>query len=159
MSESSQFILGEFSRTLDDRYRLVIPGELCDQIRSADCVLAKERPGCLSLWNAEVWQPRWDAEVELIRQKLRAGRLANQLDRLQRFGRLLSTRHKRVQLAPRGRLLVPEGFREFLGTEPNGNVMVIGAAVCVEIWSPPAWHRYLEGRIPKFRRLFDQLSS
>jgi MraZ protein len=64
-----------------------------------------------------------------------------------------------VQLHHRSRLLIPEGFREFLGVEPNGDVLVVGAAVCIEIWHPPAWLKYLERRMPKFRRLFDRLSS
>ena len=37
--------------------------------------------------------------------------------------------------------------------------MVVGAAVCVEIWKPAAWLKYLQGRMPKFRRLFHQLSK
>jgi MraZ protein len=62
-------------------------------------------------------------------------------------------------LAGRGRLLIPEGFREFLAVESGGEVVVVGAAVCIEIWSPPAWLKYLEERMPKFRRLFEQLSG
>jgi MraZ protein len=70
----------------------------------------------------------------------------------------LSTRHRPIQLAGRGRLVIPEGFRPFLGVEPGGEVQIIGAAVCIEIWSPAAWLKYLAGRMPRFRRLFDQLS-
>lgn len=161
MPEPQPFILGEFQRTLDERYRLSIPSELGDLLLtdSTDCFLAKERPGCLSLWNAQVWQEKLDQGVELIRQKMRAGKLEGKLSQVQLLGRLLSTRHRPVQLAGRGRLLIPEGFREFLGVEPGGEVLVVGAAVCVEIWNPPAWLKYLDRRIPKFRRLFDQLSS
>jgi MraZ protein len=161
MPEPQAFILGEFQRTLDERYRLSIPSELGDLLvaDSADCILAKERPGCLSLWNAQIWQEKLDQGVELIRQKMRAGKLEGKVSQVQLLGRLLSTRHRPVQLAGRGRLLIPEGFREFLGVEPGGEVLVVGAAVCVEIWNPPAWLKYLERRIPKFRRLFDQLSS
>ena len=161
MPEPHAFILGEFQRTLDERYRLSIPSELGDLLLSdsTDCFLAKERPGCLSLWNARVWQEKLDQGVELIRQKMRAGKLEGKISEVQLLGRLLSTRHRPVQLAGRGRLLIPEGFREFLGVEPGGEVLVVGAAVCVEIWNPPAWLKYLQRRIPKFRRLFDQLSS
>jgi MraZ protein len=161
MPEPQAFILGEFQRTLDERYRLSVPGELGDLLTatSTDCFLAKERPGCLSLWSAPVWQSKLDAGVHLVQEKIRSGRLEGKLSQVQMFGRLLSTRHRPVQLAGRGRLLIPEGFREFLGVEPGGEVMVVGAAVCVEIWNPPAWLKYLERRIPRFRRLFDQLSS
>jgi MraZ protein len=160
MSGTQEFLLGEYQRTLDDRYRLSIPSELGDMLaaESTDCILAKERPGCLSLWSAPIWQDRLDEGVELVKQKMRAGKLQERLGQVQLFGRLLSTRHRGVQLAGRGRLVIPEGFREFLGVKPGGEVQIIGAAVCVEIWSPAAWLKYLEGRMPRFRRLFDQLS-
>jgi MraZ protein len=155
-----EFLLGEFQRTLDERFRLSIPNELGDALtaHSPDCILAKERPGCLSLWSAAVWQSRLDAGIELVKQKMRAGKLQERIGQVQLFGRLLSTRHRSVQLAGRGRLLIPEGFREFLGAEPGADVQIVGAAVCVEIWNPAAWLKYLEGRMPRFGRLFDQLS-
>ena len=161
MPEPKPFFRGEFRRTLDERYRLSVPGEWSDLIlaEGADCILAKERSGCLSLWIAAEWQEKQEARVELIEQKLRLGELDRRISQVQMFGRLLSTRQRPVQLAGRGRLLVPEGFREFLGCEPGGGVMVVGAAVCVEIWNPAAWVRYLEGRMAKFRRLFDHLSQ
>lgn len=160
MSGTTEFLLGEFQRTVDERFRLSIPNELGDLLagESSDCILAKERPGCLSLWSAPVWQARLDEGVELVKQKMRAGKLQERLGEVQLLGRLLSTRHRAVQLAGRGRLLIPEGFREFLGVEPNGEVEVVGAAVCIEIWHPAAWLKYLERRMPRFRRLFDQLS-
>ena len=160
MSAVQEFLLGEFERTLDERFRLSVPSELAELLttESPDCILAKERPGCLSLWSAPVWQARLDEGVELVKQKMRAGKLQERIGQVQLFGRLLSTRHRPVQLAGRGRLVIPEGFREFLGVELGGEVQVIGAAVCVEIWNPAAWLKYLEGRMPRFRRLFDQLS-
>ncbi len=158
--QEQDFLLGEFQRTIDERYRLSIPGELAAALTagSADCILAKERPGCLSLWSAPVWQSRLDEGVELVKRKMRSGRLQDRIAQVQLFGRLLSTRHRPVQLAGRGRLVVPEGFREFLGVAPEGDVQIIGAAVCVEIWNPTAWLKYLEARMPRFRRLFDRLS-
>jgi MraZ protein len=161
MSGPQEFLLGEFQRTLDERYRLSIPNELGDALvaESADCILAKERPGCLSLWSAAIWQKRLDEGVELVKQKMRAGKLQERIGQVQLFGRLLSTRHRSVQLAGRGRLVIPEGFREFLGVAPGGDVQIVGAAVCVEIWNPAAWLKYLEGRMPRFGRLFDQLSK
>jgi MraZ protein len=161
MPAIDEFLLGEHPRTLDERWRVSIPSEFADLLtaNSADCILAKERPGCLSLWSSRLWQARLDEGMELVKQKMRAGRLQEKIAEVQLFGRLLSTRHRTVQMAGRGRLLVPDGFREFLGVEPNGDVIVLGAAVCVEIWQPAAWIKYLETRMPKFRRLFDQLSK
>lgn len=161
MPVPQEFILGEFPRTLDDRHRLSIPSELADPLAAsgADCILAKERPGCLSLWNAAAWQQRLDAGVELIKNKIRANRLEGRLEEVQLLSRLLSTRHKIVQLAGRGRLSIPDGFREFLQVEAGGDVVVVGAGVCVEIWNPRAWLTHLETNMPEFRQLFDKLSS
>lgn len=155
-----EFILGEHARSLDDRYRLSVPSELSEKLAStgAELILAKERPGCLSLWNADSWQAKHDAEVKLIEDKMRAGKLESRLPNVQLLGRLLSTRHRKVTLAGRGRLLVPEGFREFLRVDPGGDVLVVGAAICVEIWNPTYWLKYLDRRMPRYRRLMDRLS-
>lgn len=157
----AQLILGESTRTLDPRYRLSIPPELAESLapEGGECILAKERPGCLSLWNQAAWQGRLDAGIRLVETKIEAGRLEGRVEEVQRLGRLLSTRHRSVPLAGRGRLVVPEGFREFLGVEPGEDVLVVGAAVCVEIWRPEKWNDYVGEQMPAFRQLLDQLSS
>jgi MraZ protein len=64
-----------------------------------------------------------------------------------------------VELAGRGRLLIPESFRDFFAAQPGDEVLVVGAAVCVEIWRPDAWVDHLKEEIPGFRRLLDQLAD
>jgi len=162
MPDVPSMILGEFRRTLDERHRVAIPTEMCESLTadSAECVLAKERAGCLSLWSAADWQAKFSPRLALVKQKLQAEAFdQDRLGQVQLLGRLLSTRHKPVTLAGRGRLLIPEGFRQFLCLDPTGEVMIVGAAVCVEIWHPPAWLKYLAARMPKFRRLFHELSK
>jgi MraZ protein len=156
-----EFILGEFPRALDERFRVALPVELAAPLvaQGPQCILAKERPGCLSLWNASSWQNRLDAGVELVKGKMRAGKLEGRLEQVQLLGRLLSTRHKTVELGDRSRLLIPEGFREFLGAEPGTDVLLVGAAVCVEIWTPNSWRAHLETHMTEFPKLFDELSS
>ena len=162
MPGPSQIILGEFPAALDERWRLSIPGGLAELV-GPKCILAKERAGCVSLWNAEAWEAKLSSRIRLIEQKILADAIGeDRMGRVQLLGRLLLTRHKPVEIKGRGRLLLPEGFRRFLGVDrdpPENEVMVVGAAVCVEIWKPAAWLQYLEGRMPKFRRLFHQLSK
>lgn len=156
-----RLILGEATRTLDERFRMTIPPELVGLLAAEGgrCILAKERPGCLSLWNLVVWKTRLEAGVRLVESKIEAGRLEGRIEEVQRLGRLLSTRQQEVQLAGRGRIVIPEGFREFLGIEPGSEAMVVGAAVCVEIWNPEKWTNYVGEEMPEFRQLLDQLSS
>ena len=174
MSER-QFIQGEFSRKLDERYRLSLPEKLVELFpvgEGGDCVLVKERPGCISLWPQESWEKEFSKRVELVnlhqvlrlqpgqrhrhglRVHVQPGKAAVQL-----LGRLLSTGYRPVQLAGKGRLLIPEGFREFLRVEPGQEVMVVGAAVSIEIWHPERWVRYVEKRMPKFRKILTALSK
>jgi MraZ protein len=154
-------ITGEERRTLDERFRLSIPtgmvAGVCDE--AGQTILAKERYGCLSLWRAAEWQQRLTAGVQLIQQKIQAGRLEQRWGDVQRLGRLLSTRAETVTLANRSRLLIPETFREFLGVQANHEVVVVGAAICVEIWNPVAWLETLRAEMPGFGPLFQELSG
>ena len=161
MASAPDLLIGEFLRTLDERFRLAVPPELLDPLLAGGprLVLAKERAGCLSLWSAATWKPRLDAAVDVIRYKMQAGLLAQRVGQLQDIGRLLSTRQKTISLAGRGRLVLPEGFREFLGVEPGGNLMVVGAAVCVELWQPAAWTAFVTAEMPAFRQRIDDLTA
>ena len=161
MASAADLLIGEFVRTLDERFRLAVPPELLDPLLADGprLVLAKERAGCLSLWSAATWKPRLDAAVDVIRSKMQAGLLGQRVGQLQDIGRLLSTRQKTISLAGRGRLVLPEGFREFLGVEPGGDVMVVGAAVCVEVWQPAAWTAFVTAEMPGFLQRIDDLTA
>lgn len=159
MAESATIIRGEYRRLFDDRYRIALPPELAEALGgdNADCVIAKEREGCLSLWTAK----RWEGKVEPALRKLQAdmdtGWFSHDPNKIQRFIRLLSTRSRPVQLGQRGRLLVPEGFREFLEVPAGSEVAVVGAGLCVEIWHPARWSVYLKEDLVNFNDLFAEL--
>jgi MraZ protein len=162
MPDEAKIILGEFPCKLDDRFRLSIPQSLADLLGdSTPWMLAKERSGCLSLWNSAAWEGKLHAKVKLVEQKIRADAFGeDRIAQVQLLGRLLSTRHRPVEIKG-NRLLIPEAFRAFLGVDrdpPENEVIVVGAAVCIEIWKPSAWLAYLEKRMPRFRRLFHELS-
>ena len=154
-------LTAETTRTLDERYRLTLPTELAVALggEQRKCLMAKERPGCLSLWNREEWEEKHKQAAEIVSNKLASGRLDSRLTDVQQLGRLLSTRQRVVPLAGRGRLVVPEGFREFLGVASGGKVIVVGAAVCVELWRPESWSELLQEQMPSFRELFESLAS
>lgn len=161
MTAADDLLLGEFVRTLDDRFRLALPPELLEPLVASGpgLLLAKERTGCLSLWPAAIWKPRLDTAVDVLRTKLQAGLLGQRTAQLQDLGRLLSTRQRVVTLSGRGRLVVPEGFRTFLAVEPGADLVVVGAAVCVELWQPAAWSAFVTAEMPDFRRRIDELTA
>ncbi len=157
----ADFITGEHKRALDERSRVTLPVDLATAITddSGETILAKERYGCLSLWQPEAWQSRVDSGLSVIREKMRSGRMEQKWAEVQRLGRLLSTRARTVRLANRSRLLIPEGFRELLDCGPQQDVMVVGAVVCVEIWNTRAWLECLRDDMPEFSDLFKQLAD
>jgi MraZ protein len=161
MTEAADLYLGEWPRALDERFRLSLPPEWALALagESGECAVAKEQPGCLSLWNVAQWQTWLASGVELLRTKLRSGRLASEAAEVQQLGRLLSTRHRAVPIAGRGRVAIPEGFREFLEVESGGHVLVVGAAVCVELWAPHRWAAHIGEEMPAFRSLFEKLTK
>jgi MraZ protein len=55
--------------------------------------------------------------------------------------------------------VLPEGFRDFLAVEAGGSLMVVGAAVCVELWQPAAWNAYVTSEMPGFRQRIDDLTA
>lgn len=155
------FITGEYRRKLDERFRLTLPEELAAAIsdEGGQAILTKERAGCLSLWNAAGAEERQRESLELLQHRIRANRLQQRWDDVQRLGRLLSTRSRNVELKNRSRLLLPEGFREFLDVAPGSEVMIVGAAVCVEIWNPQSWLEMLRAEMPDFNPLLRELAQ
>ncbi len=155
------FLTGEYKRTIDDRFRVQLPSELIDGIATdgGNVIVAKERAGCLSLWKPDDWQHRLDSGLSLLRQKIDSGRMEQRWGDVQRLGRLLSTRHQEAKLANRSRLLIPEGFRQFLGVDAGKEVVVVGAVICVEIWNPDIWLDVLKQEMPDFGDLFKQLTQ
>ena len=155
------FLTGEYKRTIDDRFRLMLPTELSASIsdENGDIIIAKERAGCLSLWQPAEWQKRLDSGIALLKQKIDSGRMEQRWSEVQRLGRLLSTRHQTTRLANRSRLLIPEGFRPFLGVDAGKETVVVGAVICVEIWQPDAWNNVLKDEMPDFGELFKQLTQ
>ena len=154
-------LTGEAIRRLDDRYRLTLPADMAEVLTgdAAECLIAKERPGCLSLWNRGGWEKKQQETADLVEAKLASGRLNNRLSEVQRLGRLLSTRQRVVPVAGRGRIVVPESFRELLGVEPGDEVVVVGAAVCVELWRPESWSEMIGQEMPGFRDLIEALAN
>jgi len=158
---SAPLITGEVKRTLDERFRITLPVEMAEAVvdKSGEVILTKERYGCLSLWPAAEWREREQAGVSLIQQKIEAGRMEQRWSDVQRLGRMLSTRSQTVKLTNRSRLLVPEGFRQFLDVPAGEEVMLIGAVICVEIWKPTAWLENLKQEMPQFGELFQELAD
>ena len=144
---------------VDGKSRLTLPEPLQSVVNawSGSCRVVKERPGALSLWSRDSSDTAIDSAVSAALAKYEARKNQNLLDELMTLGRLRSTRETTAKLDGRARLTIPQTFREFLGVEPEGNVMVVAATVCIEIWRPEAWVAFVEERIADYRRLSESI--
>jgi MraZ protein len=158
VENQSRLIKGEHRRLFDDRHRVALPTDFAEALGgdNADCVISKEREGCLSLWPKARWEKEFGRGVELLETRLRL-ELERDVGRLQQLVRLISARSRPLKIGHRGRLLIPEGFREFLGASANVEVILVGAGVCVELWRVEAWSQYLRAELQNFDSLFQQL--
>lgn len=159
-----------WSVTVGEKHRVGLPAEcfafLVQESKNLEpgaparklrCMLAQEQAGCLSLWSI----PRWQKSIE-ARVRLAVGRLEisqAHLPKIQRLTRLYSARSEEVALDDKGRFVVTDGFRQFLNVEPGNDVIVVGTAVCVEIWNPQQWQAYLREDMGEFNGLLGELAS
>jgi len=161
MPKTKKLITGEFACAVDERYRLSLPKEFKEVFKpeAGKCVLVKESPGHLSLWEESSWKQQHDIRIETVQNLYEMGHLAKNMSELQRLGRLLSARYRHITLTESSRFLLPDGFREFLAVEPKQEAMIIGAWHCIEIWHPEKWISNIEGDIPQFGELLERLLS
>lgn len=155
-------IIGEFQRVLDDRYRLALPPEIAQFIGpdNTEAVLVKERDRCLSLWKLATWNQHFEKYANNLRRQIADNIYeSRRIPDVQRAARLLSARYRTVQVGQRSRLLIPDGFRDFLGVPANGEVVIVGAGVCVEFWHPAAWLEYLRADLETFNETFRSVAA
>jgi len=118
--------LGEFSHTLDDKGRVVMPRKFRPGLDKG-CVITKGQDRCLYVFPME----RWDVEAA------RALKLPRTDRRARNFSRSFFAAATDQQLDKQGRVQIPESLRSYAGLEKD--VTVVGAADHVQLWSSTAW--------------------
>jgi MraZ protein len=118
--------LGEYSHSVDDKGRVVMPskfrGELGDGL-----VITKGQERCLYVFPND----RWDTEADKVRKLPRTDR------RNRSYSRAFFASASNQTLDKAGRCQIPENLRSY--ADLGKDVTVIGVADRVEIWNPKAW--------------------
>jgi MraZ protein len=118
--------LGEYSHTLDDKGRVVMPRKFRPGLDKG-CVITKGQDRCLYVFPMD----RWDAEAERVLRLPRTDR------RARNFSRSFFAAATDQQLDKQGRVQLPESLRVYAGL--GKDVTVVGAADHVQLWSSSAW--------------------
>ncbi len=118
--------MGEYSHTVDEKGRLIIPSKFRDGLGS-EFVVTKGLDGCLFAYDNTEWKA--------LEDKLRALPLTNKDART--FARFMLAGAAAVEIDKQGRILLPQVLRNFAGLEKD--VVLIGVASRIEIWSKEKW--------------------
>jgi MraZ protein len=118
--------LGEFSHSFDDKGRLTIPAKFRDEL-AGGVVVTRGIDRCLFVFP----RPVWDVLAERIAKLPLSERNARN------FGRLMFSGAADFVPDRQGRVLVPQGLREYAGLDSEA--VVIGLYDRLEIWNPAQW--------------------
>jgi MraZ protein len=118
--------LGEFSHTLDDKGRVVMPRKFRPGLERG-CVITKGQERCLYVLPMD----RWDEEAERVLTLPRTDR------RARNYSRSFFASATDQMLDRQGRVQIPEALRVYAGLEKD--LTVVGVADRIEVWSATVW--------------------
>lgn len=124
VSRKEAFALtGEYQHSLDSKGRIFVPAKLRDELGEV-FYLTLSMDRCLSAYSSEAWQT--------LSEKVSAMPYVKQ-----RKMRPLFAHAARCELDSQGRILIPQGLRDFAGLKKN--VTVVGCNNHAELWDSEAW--------------------
>jgi len=118
--------LGEFSHSLDDKGRVVMPSKFRSGLEGG-CVVTKGQERCLYVFPLEQWQTESERVLKLPRTDRRA----------RNYARAFFASAIDQTLDKAGRCQIPEPLR--LYADLGKDVTVVGVADHVEIWDTDTW--------------------
>src|SRR5215472_7853249 len=120
--------LGEFEHSIDDKSRLAVPARFRAALQEG-LVLTRGLDRCLVIWDTDSWRAQaervrtlnpWQSDARRLQRHFFSGAVPAQPDKL-------------------GRVVIPQLLREY--AQLDGEVVVVGLADRIEVWSPTAWDR------------------
>ena len=124
--------LGEHQHTIDPKGRIVLPSRFRPDLEKG-CFVTKGLDRCLFIFTPE----QWEIEAKEFRSLDRRDR------QLRNYSRVFFAGAIDQQLDKQGRVQIPTGLREYAGLDKD--VIVVGVAERIEIWSPSAWRELTAG--------------
>lgn len=118
--------LGEFEHTIDDKGRVAIPARFREELGER-FVLTRGFEQCLQAFPRLMWDELSD--------KINRLPLANTQARSLR--RILFSPAAEVEIDRQGRILIPQGLREYAGLAEE--VLITGMNTYFELWSGERW--------------------
>ncbi len=120
--------LGEFEHSIDDKSRLAVPARFRAALEDG-LVITRGLDRCLVIWDTDSWRVQaervrtlnpWQADARRMQRHFFSGAVPAQPDKL-------------------GRVVIPQFLRAYAQLEID--VVVVGLADRVEVWSKVEWER------------------
>ena len=127
----SALFLGEFEHSIDDKGRLAVPARFRPALDDG-LVVTRGVDRCLVIWDTESWRAMadrvrglnpWQNDARRMQRHFFSGAVPAQPDRL-------------------GRVVIPQYLRAYANLETE--VVVVGLADRIEVWSRDGWQRERE---------------
>lgn len=118
--------MGEYNHTVDTKGRLIIPSKF-REVLGDKFVVTKGLDGCLFVYDNTEWNA--------FEERLKAMPISKKDNRM--FVRHFLAGAAEVEVDKQGRILIPGKLREF--ADITKDVVLIGAAGHIEIWSQERW--------------------
>lgn len=119
--------MGEYNHTVDIKGRVIVPSKFRETLGD-EFVVTKGLDGCLFVYDMKEWN--------VFEEKLKSLPITNKDSR--QFVRFFLAGAATVEVDKQGRILIPGVLREF--AELTKDVVLIGVASRVEIWSKERWN-------------------
>ena len=126
--------LGEYHHKVDKKGRMSVPAKFRPGLGDK-FYFVKGSGNCLYAYSAEEWQ----SIVERVTSSENFTKKSSQ-----RFLRKFFPSAGEAEVDAMGRALIPANLREFAGLDDSTDIVVIGVANRVEIWSEEAWTSYCD---------------
>ncbi len=138
--------VGEYSHTIDTKGRLIIPAKF-REVLGETFVVTKGLDGCLFVYPDQEWRA--------FEMKLQTLPLTNRDAR--QFTRFFLAGAASCVVDKQGRILLPQVLRDFAELEKD--VVLVGVASRVEIWSRKRWDECMEAYDGNMDEVADKMAS
>ena len=139
---------GEYSHTLDDKNRVIVPSkyrEAADPaVEGEGFYITRGLDRCIFVYTPRRWR-----EVEA---SIRSDSFSSER---RQFSRLMFSRADRVIPDKQGRILIPERLKELAGL--TRDVVFVGVSDRIEIWDCDSWASYESEHEQNFEETADKL--
>jgi len=139
---------GEFEHSLDKKNRVIIPAKFREAVRNnfvEKFFITRGLDGCLFVFTESEWRRQEQKFKALSFTKIEA----------RRFNRLFFSGASEIVCDAQGRVLIPQYLKEF--AQIDKDVLIIGVANRIEIWSKHSWKEFYENTRETFEDTAEKL--